>query len=43
MNFDKEKIRIAMNAVHNACLHCGTEHRNDCPISVAGTALKTVE
>lgn len=42
MNFDKEKIRISMNAVHNAYLQCEKAYRTDCPISVAGNTLKTV-
>lgn len=43
MNFDKEKIETAINAVNDACLHCGSSHTNECPVSIARQALKSVE
>lgn len=43
MTFNKDKIKTAINAVSDACLHCGSRHTNDCPISVANQALKSVE
>lgn len=43
MSFNKEKIKNAQNAVNEACLHCGSAHSNECPISVARTALKSLE
>ncbi len=41
MNFNKEKITTAINAVNDACLHCGNAHSNDCPVGVARQALKS--
>lgn len=43
MSFNKEKIKTAINAVNDACLHCGSSHSNECPVSVARQALKSVE
>ncbi len=43
MSFNKEKIKAAINAVNDACLHCGSSHSNECPVSVARQALKSVE
>lgn len=43
MSFNKEKIKRALDAVNEACLHCGSSHSSDCPISVARQALKSVE
>ncbi|MFZ3169460.1 MAG: hypothetical protein WA130_17735 [Candidatus Methanoperedens sp.] len=43
MSFDKEKIKTAINAINNACLHCGSSHTNECPVSMARQALKSVE
>jgi hypothetical protein len=42
MKFDKEKIETAINAVNNACLHCGSAHTNSCPISVARQELSSI-
>ena len=43
MSFNKEKIKNAQNAMNEACLHCGSMHSIECPISVARQALKTLE
>lgn len=43
MVFSNEKIKTAINAVNDACLHCGSNHSNECPISIARQALKSVE
>lgn len=43
MSFNKEKIKNAQNAVNEVCLHCGSTHSNECPISVARQALRSLE
>ncbi|MDD5617181.1 MAG: hypothetical protein PHH85_13380 [Candidatus Methanoperedens sp.] len=43
MSFDKEKIKTAINSINDACLHCGSSHTNECPVSTARQALKSVE
>lgn len=43
MSFNKEKIKNALNSVNEACLHCGNTHSNECPISVARQALRSLE
>lgn len=42
MKLDKEKINKAIDAVNEACLHCGSAHANSCPISVARQELMKV-
>lgn len=43
MDFNKDKIETAITALNNACLHCGSSHSNECPISIARQALKSTE